>query len=371
MSLQALRARLEKRRAGLRAMPVAVVAGGGSSEREVSLVSGSAVADALAHAGYSAHLLPVSLDDVSIDCALAGGGAERALPPGAEKAAAEPQPAGGEMALWDPGALVSRLRDSGVVFTTMHGSRGENGAWQGLLELIGVPYVSAGVKGSALGMDKLISKYVFERLGVPTPRFWVARGGTRVRQDVPPEIAELVAKPTDQGSSVGIEMVSNDEAGWRRVEELLLQYDPLLIEERIHGRELTAAVIGHSTEPMALPLVEIKPKRGFYDYQAKYTAGQSEYVCPADVPESLVVRVQGHAKTVYREFDLEPYARIDLLLDEQGAPWFLEANTLPGFTPLSLLPRAARAAGIEFGELLELLMLCAVERAEHRRRPPQ
>jgi D-alanine-D-alanine ligase len=113
-----------------------------------------------------------------------------------------------------------------------------------------------------------------------------------------------------------------------------------------------------------LPLVEIKPRRGFYDYTAKYTSGQSDYICPAELDEQTTGLIQRHALTVYRELDLGPYSRIDCLLDKDGVPWFLEANTLPGFTALSLLPRSARAAGIDFLELLELLMLCALERHE-------
>jgi D-alanine-D-alanine ligase len=138
----------------------------------------------------------------------------------------------------------------------------------------------------------------------------------------------------------------------------------MLVEERIHGRELTAGVIGPSREAVALPLVEIAPKQGFYDYTAKYTAGQSVYTCPAQIDAAATALIQRHALALYRELDLEPYARIDCLLDAAGRPWFLEANTLPGFTALSLLPQAAKAAGIEFGELLELLMLCALERHE-------
>jgi D-alanine-D-alanine ligase len=163
-------------------------------------------------------------------------------------------------------------------------------------------------------------------------------------------------------------MVTNDDSGWKCIEKQVEQFGTMIVEERIHGRELTAGVIGHEDEPIALPLVEISPKaREFYDYRAKYTEGETQYICPATVEDAVTRRIQEYALTIYVELSLEPYARIDCILDGQGAPWFLEANTLPGFTPLSLLPRAAAAAGIGFAELLELLMLIALERHEHQR----
>ncbi len=364
MSLEALRGRLAQRRDVIQKLNVVVLAGGGSSEREVSLVSGEAVVRELARQGFSARMLELNPDDISI--------ARMLQPPISTEAQAGPGLAPLE-AVAQPGqggglALFEQVRGVDVVFTTMHGARGENGAWQGLLELLGVPYVSAGVKGSAVAMDKLLAKYIMERLGVPTPRYWVARPGLDCRADIPADVQELVAKPVDQGSSVGIAMVANDDAGWAEIDVLVQRFGRMLVEERIHGRELTAGVIGHSAEAIALPLVEITPQRSFYDYTAKYTAGGSEYTCPAQVDSAATVLVQRHALALYRELDLAPYARIDCLLDAAGKPWFLEANTLPGFTSLSLLPRSAKAAGISFGELLELLMLCALERDEARRR---
>jgi D-alanine-D-alanine ligase len=345
----------------IRKLNVVVLAGGGSSEREVSLVSGEAVARQLARLGYGAQMLELGADDISIS---------RLLQPGAQTvpaldtgAALQGRALSAESGGESP-ALFERMRGVDLVFTTMHGARGENGAWQGLLELLGAPYVSAGVKGSAVAMDKLLAKYIMERLGVPTPRYWLALPGLGCRGEVPADVTELVAKPVDQGSSVGIEMVANDDAGWARIAEQVSRFGRMLVEERIHGRELTAGVIGPSREAVALPLVEIAPQHGFYDYIAKYTAGQSEYTCPAQIDAAAAALIQRHALTIYRELDLEPYARLDCLLDAAGQPWFLEANTLPGFTALSLLPRAAQAAGIEFGELLELLMLCALERHE-------
>jgi D-alanine-D-alanine ligase len=169
-------------------------------------------------------------------------------------------------------------------------------------------------------------------------------------------------------------MCQNDAEGWAQIRELGARFDPLLIEERIHGTEVTAGVIGHSLEPVALPLVRIRPAEGFYDYRAKYTSGATDYECPASVPEPVAQLVQSRAALLYSELDLDPYARLDFIIDSLGEPWFLEANTLPGFTDLSLLPMAAGAAGVEMGELLEILMLLALERSEaaagNHRQPP-
>jgi len=358
VSLEELRTRLGQRRAELHAMQIVVLAGGSSAEREISLVSGKAVAEALSGAGHHAELLAISSEDITYDRTLAGDqpaqlpdiavGAKPAL----TKQSEEKLP------------VLARIRAADMIVTTLHGTRGEDGVWQGLLELAGVPYVSAGVKGSALAMDKLTSKRLFAQLEIPTPPYWVQRRWADCRKQVPPEITDLVAKPVNQGSSVGIEFVTNDDGGWTRITELNQRYDPLLLEQRIAGRELTASVIGPLANPLALPLVEIRPKREFYDYTAKYTAGQTEYICPAPVEQQLAQQIQRDAVLAYRELELEPYSRLDCILDHDGGWWFLEANTLPGFTSLSLLPRAAKAAGIAFTELLQLLMLCALERWE-------
>ena len=359
MKLDSLRGRLAARRDEIRSLAIGVLAGGSSNERAISLISGRAVVKALQDAGYNAQLLSVAKDNLTLELETPSRAAkDQRLSTGGGKLAT----AGAEQGST---AIVTALRRMQVVVTTMHGTLGEDGVWQGLLELLGVPYVSAGVKGSALAMDKLTSKRLFAQLDIPTPEYWVYEPGASCRADVPASITELVAKPVAEGSSVGIAMVSNDDTGWTKIEGLAVEHGRMLVEKRIYGRELTAGVIGHSSEPVALPLVEIKPKeREFYDYTAKYTQGETGYECPADLAAILTERIQGHAETIFREFELGPYARVDCLLDDEGTPWFLEANTLPGFTPLSLLPQAAKAAGISFTELVELVMLIALERTE-------
>ncbi len=357
MILERWRERLRMRRGDLAARSLLVLCGGGSHEREVSLRSGKAVFGALAAQSYATSLVGLGADNISIEQLEHSPAALNAGETG--KAADD----GGKGLTLNPGqSIMSELRGrQAMVLSTMHGNLGENGAWQGLLELLDVPFVSAGVKGSALAMDKIITKRLFEQLGVPTPRWWIERRGASCREQIESSVGRLVAKPVAEGSSVGVLMADNTDAGWQQIDELNARFNPLLIEERIDGRELTASLIGPSDDALALPLVEIKPGADFYSYEAKY-GGVSNYVCPAELDQQAVKLIHDYARTVYREFDLGPYARVDVLLDEQGRPYFLEANTLPGFTELSLLPMAARAAGIEMGELLELLMLFALER---------
>lgn len=361
MKLEELRGRLRLRRDELQRLRVAVLAGGGGSEREVSLTSGQAVASALVSAGFPVELLELQQDDLTVNRRVLGRNDPEKLP--------ERYPAVASAELFHSGPattpIMQCLPRAQMVFTTLHGTRGEDGVWQGVFELLGLPYVSAGVKGSALAMDKLTSKRLFQQLGIPTPRYWVERHGASCRDEVDKELPLLIAKPVAQGSSVGIDIVENNDSGWMRIAELTSQYGTMIIEERIQGRELTAAVIGDEHGVLALPLVEIKPQHSaFYSYSAKYTAGGSEYICPADIAAAYVETIQRHALTIFREFELAPYARMDCMLDADGVPWFLEANTLPGFTSLSLLPMAANAAGIEFTELIEMLMLLAIERWE-------
>jgi D-alanine-D-alanine ligase len=360
VTLAELRSRLKGRRGELRALRIVVLAGGGSSEREVSLRSGRAVASALGSLGYRTDLLQLAPDNLSIETREAV-----ALPLGATNDGPSAVATRTEVES-NPSAL-SAIRQADVVFTMLHGSAGENGAWQGLLDLAQVPYVSAGVKGSALAMDKIVTKRLFESLGIPTPRWWVHDGGPgQTSLEIPRGIKDLVAKPPSEGSSVGVTMFPNDLTGWDEVDRLCSTYGRLLIEERIWGREMTIGVIGPSDRGTALPIVEIVASGDYYDYEAKY-GGQSNYDCPASLPAFVAELIASAATEIYEEFDLAPFARIDFMLDQDNKYYFLEANTLPGFTEHSLLPMAARAAGIEMGELLELLMLCAIERHEAKR----
>jgi len=175
-----------------------------------------------------------------------------------------------------------------------------------------------------------------------------------------------VGKPIDQGSSVGVMLVDNDDKGWAELADLATYYGRILIEEYIAGNEITAAVVGPTRDPVALPLVMIKPTRAFYDYTAKYTSGASDYTCPAPLEDGLTKAIQQDAARLYSALDLEPYSRIDCIVNASGEPYYLEANTLPGFTVNSLLPKAAKAAGLDFTGLLEYLLCAAVKRHEKK-----
>ncbi|MCB1185666.1 D-alanine--D-alanine ligase [bacterium] len=336
-------------------MNVLVLAGGSSSEREISLKSGNAVAAALANKGYRTAFAVISEQGIALDY-------YKALSDGNSISDQTPTHVQADNSL-------NTLGGHDVVFTMMHGNLGENGTWQGLLRLVGLPFISADVKGSAVAMDKVLTKRIARTLDIPTPMWWT--GSSRnvaalgeIRQRVPADIRKLVAKPVDQGSSVGVAIFENDDAGWAEAARICTGIDNLMVEQFVSGRELTCGWIGLREDPVGLPVVEIRPREGFYDYRAKYTKGASEYLCPAPIDEVIAETVRTAAGSIYRELELEPFARIDFILDEAGQHWFLEANTLPGFTELSLLPMAAAAVGVDYAELLEILMLCAVERHE-------
>jgi D-alanine--D-alanine ligase len=363
VSLDALRRRTASRKTELQSRRIIVLAGGSSSEREVSLNSGLSVVAALQKSGYHAQLAEIDAKHPLLLRAEAGS--EDLL----ELTALCDTAQSGSDDVWSarPPLIVSML----------HGSHGENGSWQGLLELLDLPHTSAGVKGSAVAMDKVISKRLFESLGVPTPSWTVLSSSASENSDQDAwrgqtsskslKASRLVGKPVSEGSSVGLLIFDNTPAGWEEARRHSRRHGELLVEEHISGRELTIAVLGPSGEASALPLVEIRPAGDVYDYEHKYTAGASEYICPADIDPRAAELIVEDSLLIYRSLSLEPCARMDLLLDQQGQWYFLEANTLPGFTQTSLLPKAAQAAGLTYTELIELLMLCALERWEGSR----
>ena len=279
--------------------------GGPGSEREVSLVSGQAVLEALQQEGFT-HVTPVVVDD------------ERpAIPEGTE-----------------------------LCFNIIHGTYGEDGGLQAYMEELGIPYTGAGVQSSRNCFDKLLTKAVFEAAGVPTPK------GETVPHDALPTIpCPCVIKPPCEGSSVGVEIV-NDPADLPAAMQRDARFKgDLLVEEYIKGKELTVAIL----DGTALPVIHICPRQGFYDYKNKYPsmtgAVGSDYICPADITEEETKAVQEAALAAYRALKVEVYGRVDVLLTDDGKPYVLEINTIPGMTGASLFPKAAKAVGISFGEL--------------------
>jgi len=298
---------------------VALLLGGQSAEREISLKSGDAVLAALQRRG---------VDVEPIDTA-------------------------------DSDAL-ERLERRGFdrVFIILHGRGGEDGQIQGALETIGLPYTGSGVLGSALGMDKYRCKLAWRGAGLPTADFALLRREEDLAQ------AEalgypLMIKPAHEGSSIGMARADDREAlaaAWRAAAE----YDGLVIAERwITGGEYTCAILGDE----ALPLIKLETPRGFYDYEAKYFSDSTRYICPCGLAVDEEARLQGMALSAFEAVGASGWGRVDFMTDSEGRPYLLEVNTVPGMTDHSLVPMAARARGIEFDELVWRIMETSLESA--------
>ena len=338
-------------------MKVAVLMGGTTSEREISLRTGRGMAQALRQLGHEV---------LAVDAANG-----RLLPAGDEEQGAAPE---GAIIPAGPAALVSAaaIRDAEVVLIALHGGAGENGTLQALLDLAGKPYTGSGVMASAIAINKAMSKRVFEQAGIPTPAWVLVRvdeplAATLLEGRTPAQVTglglPLVVKPNEEGSTVGLTIVK-EWSGLPAAFRLATRFgQEILLERYIEGRELTVAVLGDR----ALPIVEIRPKSGFYDYESKYTAGKSEYFCPADLPEPLAEQVRALGVSAARVLDCRGVSRVDFRLDPEGTPWCLEVNTIPGMTPTSLVPMAARAAGMSYEQVVQRMLDLALEEARRRR----
>ena len=286
---------------------IAVLMGGPGSEREVSLASGKAVLKALLGLGLDA--IAVDVTGTSID-----------LPAG-----------------------------TGLAFNVIHGTFGEDGQLQQILDDLGVPYTGAGAASSRIAFDKNLAKAAFTAAGVPTPRAEIVDVSTGPK---PPSFpTPFAVKPPREGSSVGVNIVKDPAKAGAAMADAAKYGNDILVEEFIDGLELTVAVL----DDKALPVVHIIPPDGEYDFSSKYPwlsgAQGSQYICPADIGEEATRTVQQAALAAHRALGIEIYSRVDVLLDAQGRPFVLEANTIPGMTETSLLPKAAAAAGIDFPTL--------------------
>ncbi len=328
-------------------MRVAVLFGGASEERDVSAASASKVIEALRERRH---------DVVAVDLSRGrlGPADERELfasridrlPPG--RAAATD--------LADIAAR-SGLNEVDIVFLALHGGSGENGTIQSLLDLAGIAYTGSGRLGSALAWDKDVAKRMMRAAGVPTPDWLMSPAAADA---VEAAIGyPLIVKPNGQGSTVGLTLVESARE-LERATELAARFDAEVMFERyIPGRELTVSIL----EGKALAVGEILPGAGpLFDYTAKYTAGAAEEIFPADLTAARTERIQALGLDVHRALKLDDYSRVDFRMDEEGRFWCLEANTLPGLSPGSLLPQAAAASGIGFPELCERLCAAALER---------
>ncbi len=289
---------------------VAVMFGGTSAEREVSLRSGAAVLAALQKQGVDAHAFDPKDQPLS---ALTSAGFDR-------------------------------------VFIVLHGRGGEDGTMQGALQLMGLPYTGSRVLGSALAMDKIRCKWLFQAQGLPTAKFLVAEAGKQLNyQDILQQLAgKVMVKPANEGSSIGMSAASTAE----ELEQALAvatKYDSdVLVEQWIQGREFTVSILNGK----ALPVVEMRTPRSFYDYEAKYQSNSTEYLCPAPLTADQTAFLQQPAAAAFTAVGASGWGRVDAMLDEQGNFYLLEVNTVPGMTEKSLVPMAAKAAGLSFEQLV-------------------
>lgn len=333
-------------------MNIVVLAGGLSPERDVSLSSGSLIANALIQNGHRVLLVDLyeGLEDApDFEAAYRRYRQEeyRYTVPASEPDLAGIRAAhGGRAELIGPGVL-ELCKTADVAFLALHGSIGENGQLQAALDLYGVRYTGTGYEGSLLAMNKLVSKELMRHHGVPTPD-WAVRNGGGGQE---PPFLPCVVKPVGNGSSIGVSIVESAEDYGAAVAYAKQYEQTLLIEKKISGREFSVGIL----DGRALPVIEIIPNQGFYDYKNKYQQGFTTEVCPAQISEALTARLQETALAAHRALRLGAYSRVDLMV--QGDEVFcLEANTLPGMTPTSLLPQEAAAAGIPYRELCEKIV---------------
>ena len=288
-------------------LTVGVLMGGMSSERPISLKSGKAVAEALRSRGYNV---------VEIDVGPS-----------------------------TPAELVEHKVD--VAWLALHGSFGEDGCIQGLLEIMRIPYTGSGVRASAIAMDKIATKRLLRGTAVNLPDDTVWRTGDAIPDDLR---YPVVTKTPNGGSTIGIH-ICNDKEELRAALEDCGQFEAdVLLEQFVAGREITVAVL----DGAALPVVEIRPLSGHFDFEAKYTKGQTEYLVPAPIDPVIAATAQQHAEIAYRTVGLSGVSRADFIVDAEGIPWFLEINTIPGMTATSLTPMSAGATGISFEDLVEM-----------------
>lgn len=336
-------------------MDIAVFLGGTSAERDVSLASGFRIIDALRASGHAVTAVDPATGVLSAagEAALRAAGVQRE-PPSLE--ALKQLASGGDESGGIIGGLTSlpEVRDADVVFLALHGGRGEDGTIQAVLDLAGIPYTGSGHLGSALAMDKDLSKTLFRAAGVATADWLMAPvTADQVEQTLK---FPVVVKPSKQGSTVGLTVVRDRSALAPAIAEAALYDDEVMIERFVPGRELTVGVLGDR----ALPVGEIFPKHEIYDYECKYTAGMAHEEFPAKLPAEVTARLQRQALSAFQALKLRGYARIDFRLTADGASYCLEANTLPGMTELSLIPQGAAADGMSFAGLCERIVALAL-----------
>lgn len=306
-------------------MRIAVLYGGESPEREVSLMSGKAVAGALKKKGY-------------------------------------------EVCLLDPSEknFFKKILKSkpDCAFIALHGGMGEGGVIQGFLEVLKIPYTGSGVRASAVCLNKVLTKKVLLYHKLPTPAFVEAERGKRISL---PFRLPAVVKPANLGSTIGIKIVRDGKHLQSAIKECFSLDDQVFVEEYISGTEVTAGILGYTHNPESLPVIEIETPGGFYDYEAKYTAGGSKHIIPPRLRDETIKKVESVSLDAYKILGCSGFARMELIV-RKNVPYVLDVNTIPGLTNLSLLPDAARAKGISFEALCEKIILFAEKNAATKNR---
>lgn len=335
-------------------MRVVVLAGGTSTERDVSLVSGSMIYKALKKNGHQVILLDVYLGydgdinnifEKKVDWTAQIGAVTENKPDLAAVKAMRPD---GDKNFFGPNVL-TLCQSADAVFMALHGANGEDGKIQACFELMGIPYTGTDSVSSAMAMDKGITKDIFYAYQIPTPVGIRLKKGETEERKVP---YPCIVKACCGGSSVGVCIAQND-AEYEAAKEEAFRYDnEVVVEQYIKGREFSVGVM----DGKALPVIEIAPKQGFYDYKNKYQAGSAVETCPAEISPEKTQEMQRIAEQVYQALRLKNYARMDFMMNEAEEIFCLEANTLPGMTPTSLLPQEAAAVGISFEELCEKIL---------------
>lgn len=309
-------------------MNVALLAGGSSGERDISLASGQGAREALEEAGFNVMVLDPAVKS-------------------------------------DLEALLDGQFD--VAFICLHGRYGEDGTIQGLLEVLGLPYIGSGVWSSALAIDKSKTKVFYEHYGIPTPKSVTlydpkAMTGAELIARVG---SPCVVKPANEGSALGVYIVKEPTEVEEALTAAFALDSEVLVETYISGTELTVSVIGND-DPKALPIIQIVPANEFYDFESKYAPGGSQHLCPAPLSAEDTARIQKIAVAAHKTLGCRGVSRTDIIMDENGDCWTLETNTVPGMTSTSLLPDAGRAAGYSFPELCTKLIELAIEDARKK-----
>ena len=290
--------------------------GGRSGEREVSLRSGQRVFDSLKRQGFN--VISLDLED----------------------------------------DLTSKLKQEKVdiVYIILHGKFGEDGTVQGMLELAGIPYTGSKVLASALAMNKLAAKRIFDAVGIPTPRYLGIDGSLEIKQEIE-KVKKLfplplVLKPTSEGSSLGVHLIKQAEELDTILMKVANEYKEVFVEEYINGKEVTVGIIGKGEGLQALPVLELVPKKEFYDYEAKYTEGMTEFILPARLSKPLYQKTQAVALAAHKALGCYGVSRVDIIVGKDHVPYVHEVNSIPGMTERSDLPAEAAAAGISFDQLV-------------------